>query len=76
MNFSSEIMEIAKDATDLNSLKTVLFQNHIELAEAEIRELAGVLEISHGYNCPCCSGIYAQSLRYKNITVTPRRIPS
>ena len=71
MNLPEEILEIAKSAKDRDALKVILEDNHIEISDPEINELCWLLDIPHGYNCPCCMGRF-MAIRYMGNKKTPK----
>jgi len=60
-----KILKQAENAENRQALKAILQENHIDVSNWEFNELAGMLEIPHGYNCPCCMAMF-YPLRFQN----------
>ena len=58
MKVTDEIIKIAEAANTRAELITILAEHNIVLSDPEINELCVLLDIPHGYNCPCCTRLY------------------
>ncbi len=66
IELSPEVMELARESRNREELKKILQENQIDSTDPEINELAWVLDIPHGANCPCCMAMF-YPMRMRNM---------